>query len=203
MKTAFLVATAALVLAACSQEAGNADGDTTALEADRAVAGETAAETVLGSEGYGPLRIGMTLDEVTGAMGGKSDPDAVGGPEPELCEEFRPERAPEGLFVMIEDGRLSRITLAAGSVVTTDEQLRVGSDADAVRQAYGDAITALPHKYVEAPGEYLTFWKGGVRPESYIEDEAARGIRYEIGQDGTVDYIHAGGPSIQYVEGCL
>ena len=31
----------------------------------------------------------------------------------------------------------------------------------------------------------------------------ARGIVYEVGLEGDVSQIHAGGPSIQYVEGCL
>ena len=30
----------------------------------------------------------------------------------------------------------------------------------------------------------------------------ARGIVYEIGSDGNVATIHAGGPAIRYVEGC-
>ena len=35
-----------------------------------------------------------------------------------------------------------------------------------------------------------------------VQDEAARGIVYEIDGAGKVGAIHAGGPSIQYVEGC-
>jgi hypothetical protein len=45
-------------------------------------------------------------------------------------------------------------------------------------------------------------WEGGRRPEDDVRDPAARG-RYEIGLDNKVETIHAGGPSIQYVEGCL
>ena len=37
----------------------------------------------------------------------------VGGAEPETCDQFHPARAPEGLLVMIENGVLTRITLAA------------------------------------------------------------------------------------------
>jgi hypothetical protein len=52
------------------------------------------------------------------------------------------------------------------------------------------------------PAAYLIAWNGGPRSESYVEDQAARGISYEVGSDGRVQAIHAGGPSIQYVEGC-
>ena len=43
----------------------------------------------------------------------------------------------------------------------------------------------------------------GAGPGGYVSDEAARGITYEIGTDGKVQSIFAGGPAIQYVEGCL
>jgi hypothetical protein len=35
-----------------------------------------------------------------------------------------------------------------------------------------------------------------------VQDASARGIVYEIDGTGKVGAIHAGGPSIQYVEGC-
>ena len=34
------------------------------------------------------------------------------------------------------------------------------------------------------------------------QNPAARGIAYHIGTDGTAEHVAAGGPSIQYVEGC-
>lgn len=154
-------------------------------------------------EGYGPLRIGMTLAEVTAAMGPDADPAAVGGADPEQCDQFRPARAPEGLLVMVEDGRLTRISLINDAKVETERGLVVGSAAEAVEAVYKTAAKSSPHKYVEAPARYITVWKkaapavenGPVSPE-------ARGIVYEVGKDGRVEAIHAGGPSIQYVEGC-
>ena len=65
----------------------------------------------LTAQGYGPLRIGMTRAEVEAALGPDSDPEAVGGPDPESCDQFRPERAPEGVLVMVEDGVLARISV--------------------------------------------------------------------------------------------
>ena len=35
-----------------------------------------------------------------------------------------------------------------------------------------------------------------------VQDANARGLLYEVGGDGKVRAIRAGGPSIQYVEGC-
>ena len=157
---------------------------------------------VLTADGIGPLTIGMTKDEVIAAVGNTRTPDAVGGPEPEACEEFRPERAPEGVLVMIVEGKLSRISLVDLSTVKTDKGLGLGDTSDTVKTAYGDQAKASPHKYQDKPAEYVTWWKGGPRTEPYVQDEAARGIVYEIDGTGKVGAVHAGGPSIQYVEGC-
>lgn len=164
---------------------------------------EAPGDGLLTAEGWGPLRIGMTREEVTAAVGAKADPDAMGGPEPELCEEYQPADTPEGLYVMIEEGNLARITLAGDTEVRTAEGITVGDSADQVRAAYGDAFRARPHTYIDAPGEYLTVWSTGDVGENGTSDDNARGIRYEIGEDGMVRLIHAGGPAIQYVEGCL
>ncbi len=207
---------AALLLAGCGgAESGGRDNE--AAPAGRAAAEEApppapkadarapaaAAAAVLTAEGFGPLRIGMSRAEAVKAMGEDSNPEAVGGPDPQSCDEFRPARAPEGMMVMIERGRLTRISLLEGSKVETDRGLGVGATAAAVRAAYGAALRAGPHKYEVAPAEYLTIWtKDGPRGEEYVQTPAARGISYEIGGKGVVKAIHAGGPSIQYVEGC-
>ncbi len=161
------------------------------------------ASQVLSASGYGPLRIGMSLADVVTALGPDSDPEAVGGPEPEQCDQFRPARAPEGLLVMIEAGRLTRISLAGESSIVTDKGLGVGATAAEVRTAYGPGIVAGPHKYQDPPAEYLDAWASGAPAAGAMAGENARGIRYEVGDEGRVTLIHAGGPSIEYVEGCL
>lgn len=155
------------------------------------------AATALTAEGWGSLRIGMTLDEVVAAAGADANPEAVGGPEPEYCDQFRPARAPGGMLVMIEQGRLTRISISAPAAVKTDRGRGVGDAASAITAAYGDDAVVSPHKYVGPPAAYITIW--AVAPPG----AAARGIRYEIGDDGRVAHVHAGGPSIEYVEGCL
>ncbi|HEX8384669.1 MAG TPA: hypothetical protein VF576_00715 [Rubricoccaceae bacterium] len=148
-------------------------------------------------DGWGPLRIGMTLQEVVAAAGEDADPEAVGGPEPGRCDQFRPSRAPEGMLVMVEEGRLSRVSLLPGSDVKTEEGFGVGDEASAVKAAYGADAVVTPHTYSDAPAAYVTVW----RADSSGSD--ARGIVYEVGSDGRVSHVHAGGPSIHYVEGCL
>jgi hypothetical protein len=201
----------ALLAAGCSAEpaydAAANNGAETAAAAQTPAAPPTAASDPQGlppltAEGWGPLRIGMTLAEVTAALGPDSDPQAVGGPDPESCDQFRPARAPEGMLVMIEDGRLTSITLIDGSKVKTDRGLGLGISPAAVRAAYGPALQASPHKYEDAPAEYLTVWAKGGAPADRIPPPNSRGIQYEVKGDGKVGAISGGGPSITYVEGC-
>ena len=152
----------------------------------------------LTAQGYGPLRIGMTRAEVEAALGPDANPGAVGGPDPESCDMFRPERAPEGLLVMVQDGVLTSVWLSRNTSVETDRALNVGDPASEVKRVYGAAAEVMPHKYVEAPAEYITVWSTADH-----QSAAARGLKYEIGRDGRVQSIAGGGPSIAYVEGCL
>lgn len=146
-------------------------------------------------DGYGPLRIGMTKAQVTRLMGPDAQPRAVGGPDPAVCDEYRPRRAPDGMVVMLEKGRLSRISLHRGAVAT-DRGIRIGDAVARVRSAYrGQRLADGPHTYVDPPARYLTWTRAG--------HGATRGIRYEIDDRRRVSAIHADGAAIRYVEGCL
>ena len=145
------------------------------------------------AEGWGTLKVGMPLAAIERAMGRDSRPGAVGGPEPDACDEFHPRRAPAGLIVMTERNRLSRISVTRPGLAT-DRGIRVGDTAAQVRAAYrGRTLRVEPHKYTDAPARYYTWLR-----------DARRGIVYETNQKGRVASIHAGDANaIRYVEGCL
>jgi len=197
-----------LLAAACSEQAAPPPANDTAETAAPAQATPAAPASdpkgppPLTAEGWGPLRIGMTLAEVNAALGPDSDPEAIGGPDPESCDQFRPGRAPEGMLAMIEEGRLTRISLIDDSKVKTDRDLGIGIPASVVRATYGSALQTTPHKYQEAPAEYLTIWAKGGGPIDRAVPPHSRGIQYVVDSTGKVETIHAGGPSILYVEGC-
>ncbi len=198
-----LATSAVLVLAACgapepeeaAPPAAEAPADAGKLP-DMPGAPVSAADK-LTAQGYGPLRIGMTVAEIEAAMGPDADPESVGGPDPASCDMFRPQRAPEGLLVMVENGVLTSVWVSRNAAVETDRALNVGDTAAEVKRVYGDAAVVEPHKYQAAPAEYITVWSTADR-----QSPAARGLTYEIGADGRVESIAGGGPSIQYVEGC-
>jgi hypothetical protein len=195
-----LSALSMLALAACGGEPPTPDK--AAVEtpvAETTPAPTPNADIALTPDGWGPLRIGMTKDEVIAAVGDTRNPDAAGIPGSD-CIEFQPVRAPDGLWAMLEAGKLTRITLGDMSAVKTNTGLGLGDTADQVL-ASSSYFKRSPHKYQDAPAEYLTLWDMP-RSASFVEDEAARGIVFEIDGTGKVGMIHAGGPSIQYVEGC-
>ena len=196
----------ATVLAGCDQlqpqtTSESADPTPAAEPAAAPVTANPATPLIVTAQGWGPLGIGMTKTSVVEALGPDATPATVGGPEPGICEQFRPERAPAGTLVMIENGRLSRISLVEGSTLNTERGFGIGSTAAEIKAAYGGAVVTQPHKYQAAPAEDLFVWANG-GSTAYVQDPDARGIRYEIGSDGKVMAVHAGGPSIQLVEGC-
>jgi hypothetical protein len=195
-----LASVAVLALAACN-EPKPAAPEAPATAPVPAESVPAADPNVLTAEGLGALKIGMTLAEVVATSGADSQPNAVGGADPVACDEFHPARAPEGVTVMIEQGVLTRISLIRDAAVKTDRGFGIGAQGSAIKATYGGGVIAQPAKYDPAPAEDLFVWaRGG--STSYVTDATARGIRYEVGADGLVKAVRAGGPSIQLVEGC-
>ncbi len=199
------LATAAVIalLAAC----GQTTAPPTTTEAPITTAPVDA--NAITSEGWNSLRIGMTRAEVTAAVGAQANPNTVGGADPASCDLFHPANAPEGMLVMIQQDVLTSITLRNNTTLKTDRGFGIGDTAAAIKAAYGASAHVLPHHYIGLPAEYITVWTntGGATldehgwiPENTTPN--ARGIRYETNAEGRVTEIHAGGPSIQYVEGC-
>lgn len=182
-----------VTLAACS---GEPESSNSAESAEPSTDPEP-SEELLTPDGWGPLRVGMSLAEVIAAAGPDANPDAVGGPVPGECDEFRPSNAPTGVLVMVERDVLTRISVSGNRDIRTPEGIRVGDPASRVLAAYGSRARVEPHKYVESPARYVTVW----REQSPEADP--RGIRYEVDSNSDVVHLRAGGPSIEYVEGCL
>ena len=188
-----MLTTAVLALAAC----GAPEPEPTPEPAPAPVPAPGSAAEALTAAGFGPLRIGMTRAEVVAVLGDDANPGSVGGPDPESCDMFRPVRAPEGLLVMILDGALGSVWVSRNAAVETDRGLNVGDTAAEVKRVYGAAAEVTPHKYSDAPAEYITVWT-----TAQHQGPSARGLKYTIGPDGLVESIAGGGDSISYVEGC-
>ncbi|WP_309629328.1 hypothetical protein [Brevundimonas sp.] len=204
IRTLTATAVVALLLAACGQPEATPPASAPETPATPAPTTPAPDPNALTAGGYGPLRIGMTRAEMVTALGDDSDPNSVGGAEPEICDQWRPARAPEGVLVMIQDGVLTRISAASPSTLKTDRGFGVGDTAAAIKAAYGPLAVATPHKYSEPPAEDIFVWASGgpATAGAWVDDAAARGVRYEINGEGKVSIVHVGGPAIQLVEGC-
>ncbi|MDQ8030162.1 MAG: hypothetical protein REJ23_15655 [Brevundimonas sp.] len=195
-----LLTAAVLSVAACnSPEPAQAPADAPAPTPPPAAEApaQPVPDNILTANGFGPLRVGMTTAEIEAALGPDANPNSVGGADPASCDMFRPSRAPENMLVMTNNGLLASVWLTRTSTIETDRGFKIGDEASAIKAAYGAAAVVVPHKYESAPAEYITVWATSDRT-----GPAARGIKYEIGMDGKVKSIAAGGASIEYVEGC-
>lgn len=146
----------------------------------------------LETSGYGAVHIGMTLAEARAASGQALDQN-VADEDSAACQE-QPFTLAGGdkLYLMFEEGRLTRITATDEAAhVRTAQNVGVGSTDEEVRTAYS-GVTEQPAKYEDAPAHDLIAWT--------TPDQS--GLRFEIGAEGRVKAVHAGGPSILYVEGC-
>lgn len=150
-------------------------------------------QPILSAEGYGAVSIGMTIAEAQTALGGALH--AAGHPEPELCEIYAAEAEPGhgGVRYMAQQGRITRISDFGGGEppVRTAQNVGVGSTDAEVRTAYQNVIEQ-PAKYDPPPAHDLLIWT--------TPDQS--GLLFEVNEQGVVTAVHAGGPSIRYMEGC-
>lgn len=147
--------------------------------------GAPAARNVIGLEGLGDLRIGQPVP--------KGSKWAMRGAQTgEACRTVSSPDYP-GVYAIVTDGKVGRITVGQRSEVKLVEGIGVGSSEQDANKWFG-GLRAEPHKYVEVPAKYLT------APNAASGDPA---VRFEIGKDGKVSMIHVGTmPVLGYVEGC-
>ena len=174
------VALAALLLAAACQQdpphQGARDTSKPALEVT----------------GYGDMHIGMTLAEARQVSGQPMSAEAI-EPTPGACSEQQYQTADgDQLWLMFEEDKLTRITASEnGAHTRTAQNVGVGSTDAEVRTAYQNVVEQGSH-YNAAPAHNLIVW---TVPEQ-------SGLLFEVNEHGIVTALHAGGPSILYMEGC-
>jgi hypothetical protein len=194
-RIAALAALVLLPLAACSS--GPEEPSVTASASEEALASEAAPSEaapavtpasdpkVLGLGGLGDLKIGQPVPK-------GSSWASRGAQESDSCTAISSPDYP-GVYAIVTEGKVRRITLGANSTVKLAEGIGVGATEGDVKKWFA-GFREEPHKYEAAPAKYLT--APNARP-----GESA--LRFEIKSDGKVGLIHVGEmPVLAYVEGC-
>lgn len=194
MKYLALIAVA-ITVAACSPEPSSTpDGESAPPVTNNVmVNGDTTAptakapslENVLTLEGIGDLRIGRAVP-----AGGKWV--QRGAQASDACRTISSPDYP-GVYAVVEQGNVRRITAGQNSAVRLRENIGVGSTEKEVLKLF-PGFRAEPHKYIADPAKYLT------APNASTGESA---LRFEIGANRKVSLIHVGTmPVLGYVEGC-
>jgi hypothetical protein len=201
VRTRSVLAILVAAAASCSTDTRRPASDTPQSRPDSAATAGTAtpksppasapsANTawIVTPDGIGTIRVGMTVDELRGAVG-----DIPGANVTADCSYVRPGSVPPGVSVMLARGRVARIDIDSAGV-RSDAGVAVGDSAAKIADAYAARVRATPHKYVPG-GQYLT-----VRSTS--PTDSLRRMVFET-ENGRVTRFRAGRvPEVEWVERC-
>jgi hypothetical protein len=143
------------------------------------------AAWTVSADAAGPIRVGMTMDELRSAAGDLTPPPNATAE----CAYVHPASAPAGVLVMLAKGVVVRVDVDRAGVATS-EGVVVGDTVSKVNDAYAGRVTATPHKYVQR-GQYLTVKPGSSQDSLRIvfESEAGRVTRYRVGRVPQVEWV--------------
>ena len=151
---------------------------------------DTASDIALTEDGIGPIQIGMNLSDAVN-MGLLND-NPTRNPRCDWVYPAVGSGIPDGVNVMVVNGKIARIDVDTG-VVTTEDGAKIGDSEDRIKGIYGDELTVEQHKYIEG-GHYLTV----------LGDSATAGKALVFETDGKQVTSFRGGrlPEVKWVEGC-
>lgn len=141
---------------------------------------------VVREDGVGPVKIGMTLVELSAALNQELGPDET---DPQGCFYITP-KGHDHVAFMIIDGHVARVEVNAPGVATTTG-LQVGDTELHARQRYGAKMKVTSHQYIDT-GHYLTI----------RSHDGRYGVRFETDKGKIIEYYVGTYEAIHYVEGC-
>jgi hypothetical protein len=143
--------------------------------------------------GVGPLRIGMTLEEATDALGLPVVP--LGRNPSGECAYYQPDTLAQALGLMVVDNRVIRVDVWPGSSLKTVSGAAIGMTEAELEKMYAGQIEATPNPYTQ--GKFLTFIPSD--PEF-----ALYRLVFETDAQGTVVQYRTGQfPAVTWPDGCV
>jgi hypothetical protein len=182
-----LVTMLVVMATACSK------GDESAVKGrngPNGAARDSVSDLSLSEDGLGQIQIGMNLDDAVN-MGLLNENPAM---KP-ACDFVFPAVGagiPDGVSVMIVQGKVARIDVDTGSV-TTEDGAKIGDTEDDINKIYDGDVQSEPHKFI-AGGHYMVV----------TGDSTSLGKAIVFETDGQrVTSFRAGRlPEVKWVEGC-
>lgn len=185
-------------LAACTSGDGGAGDDaagvpttveTTTTTVAAATPSTTAGEPAYPLElrGFGPVRVGMTLDEASAALGRRLVP--VIDPPDEECAMYGPESGYDGVAFLVARGVVARTDVTAGPT-RTPEGLALGQTEDEAQRHYGGRLAVGDHDDLVG-GHYLTLIPTSPADEGFrlvAETDGTKVIALRSGRLPEVEY---------------
>jgi hypothetical protein len=146
----------------------------------------------MGTNGLGPVLVGMTVAAAEKAAGRKFDTDKE-GPDGMTCLYSKPIGL-SGVGFMVIQGKIARIDVWSNPKITTFRGAKIGDSEARIKQLYGNQIQVQQHEY-RPKGHYLVF---------VPKDKADQNFRVVFETDGQkVTQFRSGRiPEVEYVEGC-
>jgi hypothetical protein len=144
---------------------------------------------VLGPDGLGPVRIGMTVAALDAALGDTLRPAYMEGG---TCAYVRPAAFPPGVSAMVWADTVVRIDVETAGTVTP-EGAGVGDAEAKVLALYGARAVVTPHKYTGPEGHDVTVGEPADSTRLLLfETDGRTVIRFRAGRAAAV----------RLVEGC-
>jgi len=151
---------------------------------------DSVSDVALSEEGIGPIQIGMNMEDAVN-MGLLND-NPTRKPQCDWVYPAVGAGIPDGVNVMVVNGKIARIDVDTGTV-TTEDGARIGDTEDKIKSIYGDEVKVEPHKYIDG-GHYMTV----------LGDSTSAGKALVFDTDGKHVTSFRGGrlPEVKWVEGC-
>jgi hypothetical protein len=137
----------------------------------------------------GPIRYGMTIGEARNAL---HDPKASGTPTG--CSYLQSSALPDGIGLMLNNGRVVRVDVWKGSV-RTPSGAGIGDTEQRIDSLYHGRIKVEEHPYTGPEGHYLIYTAADSIYSQYemiFETDGAHVIMYRAGLL----------PAVKAIEGC-
>lgn len=186
-KSCFLLILVAVVAYACNP---GEDKAVKGRSGPNGSARDSVSDLALNEDGLGQIQIGMDLSDAVN-MGLLNENPTM----KKACDFVYPAVGagiPDGVAVMIVNGKVARIDIDTGSV-TTEDGAKIGDTEDRLKSIYNGDLQVEPHKYIEG-GHYMTV----------LGDSTSAGKAIVFETDGkTVTSFRSGRlPEVKWIEGC-